>query len=162
MHPKTRGIWVLKRSKDGSISNIVAITVPNFMARDFSKLEMNAINDCTVFSALSTAYSAITEGCISLFHMPKERVTLEPISKKSECPWLCCEVAQNAHILRVCSAFSPLRALPGTLILFFGLGSRMSHGFVLSNVAPAASRQAAMRANHSDRKLFPFLIGLNP
>ena len=35
---------------------------------------------------------------------------LEPISKKSECPWLCCETVQNAHILSVCSAFSPFRA----------------------------------------------------
>ena len=36
--------------------------------------------------------------------------------KKSKCPWRRCEPAQNAHILRVCSAFSPSRVLPGTLI----------------------------------------------
>jgi hypothetical protein len=35
---------------------------------------------------------------------------IEPISKKSKCSWLCCETVQNAHILGVCSAFSPFCA----------------------------------------------------
>jgi len=39
-------------------------------------------------------------------------IHLEPISKQSKCPWRCCETVQNAHILRVCSAFSTFRA-PG-------------------------------------------------
>ena len=39
------------------------------------------------------------------------------ISKESKCPWRRYEPAQNAHILRVCSAFSPSHVLPGTLIL---------------------------------------------
>jgi len=30
--------------------------------------------------------------------------------KQSKCPWQRCETVQNAHILRVCSAFSPFRA----------------------------------------------------
>jgi len=32
--------------------------------------------------------------------------------KQSKCPWRRCEMVQNAHILRVCSAFSLFRA-PG-------------------------------------------------
>jgi len=38
--------------------------------------------------------------------------------KQSKCPWRRCRTVQNAHILRVCSAFSPIHALPWTLTLF--------------------------------------------
>ena len=30
--------------------------------------------------------------------------------KQSKCPWQFCETVQNAHILRVCSAFLPFHA----------------------------------------------------
>jgi hypothetical protein len=42
----------------------------------------------------------------------------KPSQNKSKCPWRCYKAAQNAHILPVCSAFSPLCALPGTPIFF--------------------------------------------
>ena len=47
-----------------------------------------------------------------LHTLPKGFVRIRHYGFLANRPWRCCETVQNAHILRVCSAFSPFRA-PG-------------------------------------------------
>jgi hypothetical protein len=52
------------------------------------------------------------------------------LKKASEVPWRRCGSPQNAHILRVCCAFSPPRALSWTLIHSFEIASSKCEGGV--------------------------------
>ena len=45
--------------------------------------------------------------------------TTNHLKNASKARWRCCQASQNAHILRVCSAFSPPRALPSNPIHIF-------------------------------------------